>query len=1053
MPAPDKIIQLIERFERNKEAYKSHLYNETQARREFIDPLFAALGWDMNNEKGKSDAYKDVIHEDSIKVGGMTKAPDYCFRIGGTRKFFVEAKKPYVNIKDNPEAAYQLRRYGWNQKLPLSILTDFDEFSVYDCRIRPQLGDKASTARIMYFTYHDYVDKWDTLASIFSIDGIEKGSFDKFAESKKDKMGTQEVDDAFLQEIESWREILAKNIALRNVSLTARALNDAVQKTIDRIIFLRICEDRNIEEFGQLQKLLNVNDIYSHLRQIFLQADDKYNSGLFHFNSEKNRLNPDNFTLEINIDDKPLKDILKRLYYPESPYEFSIIPIEILGQVYERFLGKVIRLTAGHQAKVEEKPEVRKAGGVYYTPQYIVEYIVKNTVGKLIENKTPEEAKKLSILDPACGSGSFLIGAYNYLLDWYLQQYSQKADKYLKVKNSPIYQSKQDEYKLTISEKKDILLSNIYGVDIDSQAVEVSKLSLILKALEGETDKSLSNQFRLFKERALPDLCNNIKCGNSLIGPDFYSEKALTMFNEEDFYKINAFDWEKEFPEVFETSPKEIKTSIVGMIDKHLHAAIDNIDKAIYHTDKAYEYVDELSNLIVKEPVSEYQTNQFNQGGFDVIIGNPPYFNLNTINDINEIEYFKKKYSEIHTGYNDIFYYFIYKSILLLNNLGLFGMITANYYIGNSYSAKFREFLLNYVVKIINFKDFYVFKKANVHTNIILMNKTAIMDYFEYFEINPEKFDLNLLINEPYENIQINKNELKNSVWLISDNKQKGIIKKILSSSIELRNYILITKGITSGNRDIFTVDEDTVKNNNFEINLLKKSINSSDIKRYLLLDSKKYLIYIDSNTDIDKYLNIKNYLNKFKSELKNRNEVKQNLYPWYRLERPRTKEIFETKYKLVVPYRSPQNNFALDTNGGFNDGGGSYSLILKQNSNINILFLLGLLNSKLLDWYYGFIGKSKGNMREYFNKPLEIIPIIKLDLSNLKDIKQHNRMVFLVEQMLGLKKREHHASLTSHEKEMLIRQIEMTDKQIDTLVYELYGLTDDEIKVVEGEV
>ena len=384
MSAPQEIIALTERFERNREAYTSGQYNETQLRREFLDPFFEALGWDVNNKKGYAEAYKEVIHEDAIKIGGYTKAPDYCFRIGGTRKFFVEAKKPSVNLKDDISPAFQLRRYAWSARLPLSILTDFEEFAVYDCRIKPDKSDKSSTARILYSTFSEYQKRWDEISSIFSLDAILKGSFDKYVETGKGKKGTAEVDAAFLKEIESWRELLARNIALRNPSLTQRELNFAVQQTIDRIIFLRICEDRGMEEYGRLQSALNGANVYQRLCQLFRQADDKYNSGLFHFTREKDREEPDELTLNLTIDDNPLKDIIKGLYYPDSPYEFSVLPADILGQVYEQFLGKVIRLTDGHRAVVEDKPEVKKAGGVYYTPTYIVDYIVKNTVGTLV---------------------------------------------------------------------------------------------------------------------------------------------------------------------------------------------------------------------------------------------------------------------------------------------------------------------------------------------------------------------------------------------------------------------------------------------------------------------------------------------------------------------------------------------------------------------------------------------------------------------------------------------------------------------------------------------
>jgi len=548
MTAPDAVLELVERFARNREQYLSPAYNETQVRREFIDPFFGALGWDVDNKAGYAQQYKDVVHEDAIKVGLDARAPDYSFRIGGVRKFFVEAKKPAVNLRDDPAPAYQLRRYAWSAKLPLSVLSDFQEFVVYDCRVKPAAGDKPSAARTLYVDFEQYDQRWDELGSVFGKEAILQGSFDRYAESTKAKKGTAEVDKAFLGEIEGWRDALARNIALRNPALSQRALNYAVQATIDRIIFLRICEDRGIEPYGRLQGLCNGGGTYGRLRQLFFEADQRYDSGLFHFEEEKGRSGyADRLTPALVIDDKPLKDILKRLYYPESPYEFSVLPADILGQVYEQFLGKVIRLTAGHRAVVEDKPEVKKAGGVYYTPTYIVDYIVKNTVGRLLEEKTPRQAASLRILDPACGSGSFLIGAYQYLLDWHLEQYAKQPAKHRKQ----LVQGRTGEWQLATAEKKRILIANIYGVDIDAQAVETTKLSLLLKVLEGETAESIDSQLSFLRERALPDLSANIKCGNSLIGPDFYDDQQLGMLlDEEQSYRINVFDWEAEFPEV-----------------------------------------------------------------------------------------------------------------------------------------------------------------------------------------------------------------------------------------------------------------------------------------------------------------------------------------------------------------------------------------------------------------------------------------------------------------------------------------------------------------------
>lgn len=524
-PAPRSVLALVERYGYNSDAYESPNYNETQARREFLDPFFKALGWDIDNQQGYAEAYKDVIHEDAIRVGEATKAPDYCFRIGGTRKFFLEAKKPAVDIKNDVNPAFQLRRYAWTTKLPLSVLSNFREFAVYDCRVKPDQKDKASVARVLYIPHTEYATRWHEIEGIFSRDAVLKGSFDKYAEANKAKRGTAEVDDEFLQTIEFWRKELAENLALRNKKLSQREINFAVQRIIDRIIFLRICEGRGIEDYGRLQKLADGDHIYPRLGSLFQDADDRYNSGLFHFKAEKGRHEPpDELTLGLALDDNLLRRILNGLYYPESPYVFSALPADMLGQVYEQFLGKVIRLTEGHHAKVEDKPEVKKAGGVYYTPTYVVEYIVANTIGKLADGKTPKQVAKLRIVDPACGSGSFLLGAYEFLLKWHLDFYlKHDPSKWAKGRNPTLVQASGGSWKLTIAERKRILLDNIYGVDIDAQAVETTKLSLLLKVLEGETSQTI--QPELVYQRALPDLGDNVKCGNSIIAPDFYQQE------------------------------------------------------------------------------------------------------------------------------------------------------------------------------------------------------------------------------------------------------------------------------------------------------------------------------------------------------------------------------------------------------------------------------------------------------------------------------------------------------------------------------------------------
>src|SRR3990172_4937117 len=279
-----KISELVDRFSDQYESYKKSDYNETLTRRDFIDPFFKALGWDIDNEEGYAESYREVIHEDKVKVGGETKAPDYSFRlVGGKRLFFVEAKKPSVSIKEEIQPAFQVRRYGWSAKLPISIITDFEEFSIYDCTKKPNPTDKASIARIKYMTFHDYLKEFDFLWDTFSKERVLKGSFDKYVQSDKQKKGTTTVDKDFLESLDNWRAYLATNIAINNKQLDEDEINFAVQQTIDRIIFLRIAEDRGVETYGLLKDAIKQGDNYKNLFEQFRRADEKYNSGLFDF--------------------------------------------------------------------------------------------------------------------------------------------------------------------------------------------------------------------------------------------------------------------------------------------------------------------------------------------------------------------------------------------------------------------------------------------------------------------------------------------------------------------------------------------------------------------------------------------------------------------------------------------------------------------------------------------------------------------------------------------------------------------------------------------------
>lgn len=969
--APPLVLDLVDRFERNRESYKSQSYNETQVRREFIDPFFKSLGWDIDNEQGYAEAYKDVVHEDAIKVGEGTKAPDYCFRIGGTRKFFLEAKKPSIDIKNDPSPAYQLRRYAWTTKLPLGVLTDFEEFAVYDCRVKPDQKDKASVARILYIPFTEYAERWDEIAGVFSHEEVLKGSFDKYAETNKAKRGTADVDDEFLKTIESWRKQLAENLALRNKKLTQREVNFAVQRIIDRIIFLRICEGRGIEDYGRLRKLAEEDGIYARLGELFREADDRYNSGLFHFQPEKGRHEPpDELTLGLNLDDKLLRGILKSLYYPDSPYVFSKLPADVLGHVYEQFLGKVIRLTEAHYAKVEDKPEVKKAGGVYYTPTYIVDYIVQNTVGKLLEGKTPKQAAKLRILDPACGSGSFLLGAYEHLLQWHLKWYSEnEPKKSARGANPALVQSSGGEWKLTIAERKRILLDNIYGVDIDPQAVETTKLSLLLKVLEGETQQTLQPVLKTFQERALPDLGNNIKCGNSLIGPDFYRQQLLPL-TENEKYRINVFDWQKEFAGIF------------------------------------------------------------GQGGFDAVIGNPPYVDIKALPAV-DAEYVFENYRCANNRIN-LFAAFIEKSLGVVNaGRYRFSMIVPTAVLTQeSYQNLRRKVLVECavqsVVRLPNESFGAAAGDVKVDTVILVFREKGALQleaeiigyagYDRIKKIEPSKARV-------WTHVAIRNWELAHEcIWSISTgNQDSAILEKCEKDAIPLEDCAEFCLGLTP---------YDKYKGHT-EGQIEKRVFHAASKKD----DTFKKLL---AGNDVTRYA------------------VKWNGEEWISYGRwlgaPREQRFFTERRILVkqIIDWTTHRIWATISNEELYNTQNAFNLLAKPAWSLE--YLLAILNSRLMTFYHRkkFLDEFKMRFQKILIKDARKLPIHKPDFANKREKLRHDETVKLVLEMLDLHKRLASAK-APQDKTSLERQIAATDVQLDRLVYELYGLTPEEIQIIEG--
>ena len=997
--ALETVKELVERFNEQLPAYKKTDYNETQTRRDFIDPFFKALGWDIDNKQGAAESYREVIHEDRVKVGKATKAPDYSFRLGGGKRlFFVEAKKPSVLIKDDIQPAYQVRRYGWSAKLNVSIITDFEEFAIYDCSKKPNPTDKSSVARVKYFTFNDYEKEWDFLWNTFSKEAVLKGSFDKFLQGTANKKGTATVDKEFLISLDQWRTLLAENISKDNKQLNEDELNFVVQQTLDRIIFLRICEDRSIEPYASLQEAVKNGDYYKNLLQLFKQADDKYNSGLFDF--KKDTLS---HTLQIN--NKALKSIITQLYYPECPYEFSVLSVEILGSAYEQFLGKTITINAKGKAVIELKPEVRKAGGVYYTPQYIVDYIVQNTIGKLCENKTPKEVAEIKIVDPACGSGSFLLGAYQYLLHWHKDYYTHNPNK-----KNPL----TPEGNLTTAEKKRILLNNIYGVDIDTNAVEVTKLSLLLKCMEGETQASIAHQFTMFNDRVLPTLDENIKSGNSLIDTDYYDTQI--DFGEE--RKIKPFNWQKAFPSVFST------------------------------------------------------LRGTKQSGFDVVIGNPPYVKEYTSKET--FEQIKQSHlKKYYQGKMDLWYFFVCFGIDILKPNGFLGFIVPNNWVTNAGASILRNKILKdtTIKNIVDFGSYMVFENASIQTMVLLLENKKNNSYqFDYRKLENERptfSNASTLLNYGSEHGNklltpwINKDELIDKYLVFGNAENSNILDKIkakqnfILSKSEVANgihphYDFISKSINEKHFNQFNVGDgifglshkelENLKLEKNELELIKPYyFNSNKIGRYYFNnENDNWIIYTNSEfkkeNSMDNYPNLKRHLDKFKNVITSDNKP-------YGLHRSR-EEFFFIGEKIIALRKSTNRPvFSYSNSKAYI----SATFYLIKSDRINLKYLTGLLNSNLIAYWLRNKGKMQGNNYQIDKEPILEIPIFKT-----LETKSHDQIVTHVTQLLQLNK-DLQTSTLQTQKDQIKSKIEYFEDKINKLVYQLYDLSEEEIKIVEN--
>ena len=1031
----EKIEKLVAFFGENIYQLKSPNFNETQARQQLIDPFFEALGWDVRNRSMKplflqevvpegrvktkigreiseqpelfkpDDAdpnykeYKSILEyiaEDEYKASSREaiKKPDYRFRINGQTKFFVEAKKPFVDLSKNQGAIFQVKRYGFSGRVPVSILTDFEQFRVFDCTQRPEYSrPKIGIIKEFDLSYLHYPDKFEHLYDTFSRDAVEGGSVDSLVKKQMQKRtGDFELDRAFLDDLSKWREELARDIAKHPKNrrkLNDYTLNESVQRILDRIVFFRVCEDREIEVENTLLAILQMwksrpgMSLYSLLTDLFKQRRALYNGLLFSPHECE----------DLEVGDDVLIKILQNLNYPFSPYHFNEIGVEIFGSIYEKFLGKTIHLTP-KTTRIEEKPEVRKAGGVYYTPQYIVNYIVDNTLGKLLydgppatshpdrvprmrdeskderggvprESKdergvsqagwkdepsrilklTPKQVSKLKIIDIACGSGSFLLGAFQKLIDYHLEWYTAHPKDIQTVQHVPdAYKDANGNLHLSARKKRDILVNNIYGVDIDRQAVEVTQMSLYLKVLEGESSETLNPQMTLaLKEVYLPSLTSNIKCGNSLVSTDFMAQGEL--FDEEAQHIVNPFDWDTEFFDV-------------------------------------------LSN-----------------GGFDCIIGNPPWVSLTGKHRADyipktEIEYLEQRFHG-NTYMPNLYEYFIAQSLGILKVGGFHSFIVPDRF---AFNVQFQD-LRKRILETTQIQSLYFkmpFPDIIADTMIYVVQKPKHVDL---------KAHLNVVEHDETTQIitQMSYLHSRGYTFQYSTNQPLAeIFDKIDKSEIAkpLAHFCDSTSGF-GGKSSMITTSRMTLKQ--------MPTLKGDSIGRYEVRDG---------------------YWFEFKkSNITGRTTDESKLGARPKLLIRKTGDSIIATYDDSGIYPEQSLYFLYN----FRDG-------------TDPKYILGILNSRLLNRYFrDRLITNKDSIAQIKKIHLDQLPIPIISFSDARDKMQHDDLVKLAGQMLNLRKGVQRKQFDS-EREPIERQIAATDKKIDELVYELYGLTEEEIKMVEGK-
>ena len=989
-----KTIQtLVEKYKSNRDFYRTSNFNETQVRNEFLDPLFEALGWDIRNMSGKKTNEREVLLEESLKANAAThsKKPDYTFRLFGERKFFLEAKKPCVDISIDDNPAKQVRRYGYTANLKISVLSNFEDLYIYDTSYKVEDGDTLTKARIKAYHYTDYENVVEELLELIGKESVYTGHFEEVWNNVELNVIHQSVDSMFLEQINQWRLMLGQQILSYVSDIDINYLGDIVQSYINKILFLRVCEDRNIETY---QRLLTIADHNSHEELVakFRDADNKYNSGLFEELISEEVIG--------NISSS-FWTIIRQLYFPESPYSFTVLSSDILGRIYEIFLAEKLAVVDG-VLKIVKKPENTERD-IVTTPNFVVREILRQTAVEIIQGKTANEVNDLKCADIACGSGAFLLELYQLL-------YDSLVDYYLENDRSKLLQTSIDTYKLPYEMKRNLLLSCVYGVDKDFNAVEACKFGLLLKLLEDEDVNSLSSFHPI-----LPDLSNNIFYGNSLL--------STSDVPKDDALEVNPFDFNDKVFDLIVGNPPYMKTEDIKAFtpkEKSLYEKGNRYRSAYKQYDKYFLFIERALSLLKPDGYLGYIVpSKFMKVGaareLRNLIAKNAY--LKTITSFGAHQVFTDKST--------------YTCIIVLEK------------------KKHENFKYSEVNDFIGWKvrnnDAYKFclrSSSTINANTWVLCTDEQLPLLNAVTANAKP--LGEIVGEDYifNGIQTSANRVYVFVP-ISETRTTYTFKAFDGNEYEVEKAVTKPYFKTAQGAAAMSTYR-TFKPNARVFFPYKK-------------DNDGHLQLIPLATIQRRYPLFYTFLMAAKPEL---SKGSRDIQPkpttvdeWYRYGRHQSLEACEVEEKMIVGVLAQTDKYAIDNNGTLVSSGGTagYCLVsIPSGCEYSIYYIQAILGSIQGEWLASLYGEIfRGGYIARGTKVLNQIPIREIDFTNPNERKIHDDIVVRQKRLIGLGDKLSKASKNQRSLIPLQRQFDLLKQEQQNVINMLYGMKNDEVALI----